>query len=125
MSGTSDGRRRPFQIDEDGRDAGARVAAQEIEALGFLQLALEPFGDLLQGVVERRAGPGRLHDHGPEGESRVLAAAEPEVGGKPGDVTAIIMKMMKDRCFERPFGKIGAGHEGAPSRRTFWPGCSA
>ena len=55
--GNLGGGRRSFQVDEDGRDAGTRVAAQKVEALGFLQFALEPFGDLLQACrrVSRRA----------------------------------------------------------------------
>ena len=53
------GSRRPLQVDEDGGEAGFCVAAQKIETLGLLQLALDAFGDLLQRVVHRsrRARP--------------------------------------------------------------------
>ena len=47
----------PLQIDEYRREPGARIAAQEIEAFGFLQFTLEPLGHLLKRVIERRAGP--------------------------------------------------------------------
>src|SRR5262249_54991394 len=76
---------RALEVDEDGRAARRRVAAQEVEAAGFLQLALEALGDLLQRVVEGRAGPRRLHHHGAEGERRVLVAAKAEIGGKACD----------------------------------------
>ena len=123
--GNLGGCRRPFQVDEDGREAGLRVAAQKIEALGFLKFALEPFGDLLKRVVECRAGPGRLHDHRSEGEGGILAAAEPEIGGEAGDGHGDHHEDDERSMLQRPFGKIGAGHEGAPSNRTFWPGWSA
>ena len=79
------GFRRAFQIDEDGGEARLGVAAQEIEALRLLQLALDALGHLLQRVVHRRAGPCRLYDHRPEGEGRVLGAAKPEIGQKAPD----------------------------------------
>ena len=59
-------------------------AAQEIEMRGLLQLALEPLGDLLQRVLDGRAGPRRLHHHGLDDEGRVLVAAEPEIGEDAG-----------------------------------------
>src|SRR5208282_74041 len=40
-----------LQIDEDGRQSGASVAAQKIEARRLLKRALEPVSKLLQGVV--------------------------------------------------------------------------
>ena len=70
-----------LQVDEDRRHAGARVAAQEVEVRRFLQLALEPLGDLLQRVFEGRAGPGRLHDHRLDDEARGLRC------GPAGDTT--------------------------------------
>ena len=67
MSGTSRGRRRALQVDEDRGLAGRRVAAQVIEMRRLLELALEALGDLLERVVEGRAGPAGLHDHGLDG----------------------------------------------------------
>ena len=78
------GFRRAFQIDEDRRASGNGVAAQEVEASGLLQLALEPFGDLLQRVVHGSARPSGLDDHGAEGEGRILGAAEAEKRGDAG-----------------------------------------
>ena len=118
-------RRAAFQIDEDGRDAGARVAAQEIELRRFLQLALKPLGDLLQGVFDGGARPGGLHDHGLDDERGVLAAPQPEIRHEPrgdrdnhevGDERAVP---------ECPFRKIEPRHGCDPSRRIFWPGCKA
>ena len=71
------GRRRALQVDEDGRQARAWCSCAGNRGRRFLQRALEPFGDLLQRVVHRRAGPGGLHDHRLDDEGRVLAAAEP------------------------------------------------
>ena len=76
---------RAFEVDEDCGEARFCVAAQEVEALGLLQFALEPIGDLRQRVVHRRAGPRGLHDHCPEGERGVLRAAKPEKGGEAAD----------------------------------------
>src|SRR4030095_9774164 len=43
-----------------------------------LRVALQPVGDLLQGVVHRRPGPLRGHHHGLDREVGILAAAELE-----------------------------------------------
>ena len=92
MSGTSLAVVAALQIDEDRGDAGAREAAQEVELRRLLQLALEPFGDLLERVLDGRARPRGLHDHGLDDEGRVLAAAEPEVGRERRRATATIMR---------------------------------
>src|SRR4029077_12502892 len=120
--GNLSGRGLPFQIDEYGREAGTRIAAQEIEAFGFLQFALEPLGHLRKRVVESRAGPGGLHDHRSEGESRILVAAEPQIGGEAADGHHDHQEYGERAVFERPFGKIGADHEDDPSRRILRPG---
>ena len=64
---------------------GCRVAAQKVELRRFLQLALDPLGDLLERVLDGGARPRRLDHHRLDDEGRVLVAAEPEVGRKPGD----------------------------------------
>ena len=69
-------RRAPFQVDEDRGEARAGVAAQKVEARRFLERALDPLGHLLERLLQGRAGPRRLHDHRPEGEGRILVAAE-------------------------------------------------
>ena len=40
-------------------------------------------------------------------------------------MTAIIMKTMNERCFSAHSERLGPLTTSAPSRRTFWPGCSA
>ena len=69
----------PFRLTKIVVTPARRVAAQEIELRRFLQLALEPLGDLLERVLDGRAGPGGLHDHGLDDEGRVFVAAEPEI----------------------------------------------
>ena len=84
----------------------------------LLQLALEPLGDLLQRLLDGRARPCRLHDHGLDDEGRVLGAAEPEIGREPGQHRDD-HQIDDDRAvLERPFGKIEAHHGLLPSRRT-------
>ena len=73
-----------LQVDEDGRQARACVAAQEVEARRFLQRALDALGDLEKRVIDRGARPGGLNDHRLDDESRVLVAAKPRVSGDPG-----------------------------------------
>ena len=70
----------PFRLTKMVVTPALREAAQEIEMRRFLQLALEPLGDLLQRLFDGRARPGGLHDHGLDDEGRVLAAAEPVIG---------------------------------------------
>ena len=72
-------RRAALEIDEDRRDAGARVAAQEVELRRLLQRPLEPLRDLLQRVVDRGPGPRGLDDHRLDDEGRVLVPPEPVV----------------------------------------------
>ena len=113
------GLRRAFQIDENGGEPGLRVAAQKVEALGFLQLALDTFGDLLQCFVHRRAGPGGLDDHRSERERGVLAAPQPEIGSEAGDRDRNHREDDERPVFQRPIGEIGADHDCVPSSRTF------
>ena len=120
-SGTSDAEVDPLEIDEDRRQPGRRIAAQEIQPARLLQLALDPLGHLLQRVVERRARPRRLHDHGPEGEGRILIAAEPEdTTTAPRASPRSSGKTVKDRCLRAHSERLSA-HGEAPRRRTFWP----
>ena len=95
---------RSLQIDENSRAAGAGIAAQEIETLDLLQFSLEPFGHLQKRVARGGAGPGRLHDHGPEGEGRILIAAEPKIGRQPGDRHHHHQKYRERAVLEGPFG---------------------
>ena len=78
-------RRAPFQRHEDGGEARAGVAAQKVQARRFLERALDPLRHLVDRLLQGRAGPGRLHDHRPEGECRILVAAEAVVGDRADD----------------------------------------
>jgi hypothetical protein len=73
------------EIDEDRGDAGAREAAQEIELRRFLQRTFEPFGDLLEHVIDTCAGPCGLHHHRLDDEGGVFVAAKLHKGKKAGD----------------------------------------
>ena len=65
-----------FQVDEDGRLSSGGEAAEEIQVGRFLERTFEPFGDLLKGILDGRAGPGRRDHHRLDGERCVLVAAE-------------------------------------------------
>ena len=124
MSGTWAGRVEILQVDEDRGLARGRVALQVIEVRRLLELALEAVRDLLERVADRGAWPSDLHDHGLDGEVRILAASEPQVGpdARHHDDEHEIdhERTMPDR----PFGEVEAVHQTAPRRRTFWPGRS-
>ena len=47
--------------------------------------ALEPVGNLQQGVVQGRTGPSGLHDHRLDDEGRILIAPETVEGDQSGD----------------------------------------
>jgi len=114
-----------LQIHEDRGDTGPREATQEIQVRRFLQLALQPFRDLLQGLFNGCAWPGGLHHHGLDDERRVFAAAEAEIredSRADGDDHEISDERSMVEC---PSRKIEPGHCSDPSRRIFWPGCRA
>ena len=98
--------RAALQIDEDRRNAGTREAAQKVEMRRFLQLALEPLGDLLQRLFDGCARPSRLHDHGLDDEGRIFAAAKPKIGQDAGDDGDDHDVDDERAVFERPFGEI-------------------
>ena len=76
--------RRAEQVDEHRRDSGGRVTAGEVEVRRLLQLLFDAVGDLLDHLVDRGAGPRRLHDHRLDRECRIFVAAEALVGKQPG-----------------------------------------
>ena len=116
--------RRILQVHEDRGLARGRVALQVVEVWRLLELALEAVGDLLERVADRGAGPPDLHDHGLDGEVRILAAPEPEVGPDARDHDDQHEIGHQRTMPDRPFGEVEAVHEAAPRRRTFWPGRS-
>ena len=77
-------RNRLLQVDEDRRHARRRRASQEVEARCFLELPLEPFRDLRQGILHRRARPRRGDDHRLDDEGGILIAAETVEGQEAG-----------------------------------------
>ena len=111
MSGTCGGGRRVLQVDEDRGLARDRVALQVIEARRFLQLALDAVGDLLERVADRGARPCGLHHHGLDGEVRILAPPEPEVGPDARDHDDEHEIGHEGTVPERPFGEVEALHE--------------
>ena len=73
----------PFRLTKIVVTPGLREAAQEIEVGGLLQGALEPLGDLEQGLVDRGARPHGLDHHRADRERRVLGAPEAVEGERP------------------------------------------
>ena len=71
----------------------------------LLQLALEPFGDLLQRVVHGSARPSGLDDHGAEGEGRILGAAEAEKRGDSAQRHRDHDEDDEGAMLERPIGE--------------------
>ena len=84
-----------------------------------------PFGDLQHRLVEGGAGPRRLHHHRAKGERRILVAAETEESEAAGEHGGEHEVDDERAALDRPLREIGADHDAAPSRRTFWPGRSA
>src|SRR5262245_11859915 len=113
------------QIDEDGGVAGRGKAAQKVEVGSFLERPLEPFGDLLQRLLDRRSGPDSFDHHGFDDEARIFVAAQAIIGENSsghrddheiGDERAVV---------EGPLRQIQLLHSSDPSSRTFCPGCNA
>ena len=124
MSGTCAGGVESFRLTKIVALPGARVALQVIEVRRLLELALEAVGDLLERVADRGAWPSDLHHHGLDGEVRILAAAEPEVGPDARDHDDEHEIGHQRTMPDRPFGEVEAVHHTPPRRRTFWPGRS-
>ncbi len=121
------GRRRLLEVDEDRRLAGGRVAADRAQVAGLLQRALEALGDLLQRLLDRRAGPRRRHDHGADGDRRIFAAPEAHERQRAGDDRDDHQED-DERGRLSPhserFGPITASSRaGEPSGRGAAPGC--
>src|SRR5215469_16467256 len=112
------------EIDKDHRPAGIGVAAQDVEVWHLLQRALEPLGQLQQGLVERGAGPLRLHHHRADREYRVFRPPELEKGERPGGDDDDHQIDDYRAVADRPLGKIETAHDAAPSSLTFSPGRS-
>ena len=115
------GRRGLLQVDEDRRLAGDGVAAHPIEKVGLLQLALEPLGHLLHGLVDRGTGPGRGDHHRAKRERRIFAAARllkddtPAITARPGQAAATtIVRNVNAGSSPRPRLKNEDAHANTP-----------
>src|ERR1700675_4663632 len=80
MSGTRAAGVESFRLTKTVAWPGGRIALQVVEVRRLLELALEAVSDLLERVADRSAGSPDLHHHGLDGEVRILAAPEPQVG---------------------------------------------
>jgi len=69
----------------DQRLAGLGVAAGPLEVRNLLQLLLDAVGHLPVHLFGSGPRPERAHHHAAEGEVRILAPAEIEVGERAGD----------------------------------------
>lgn len=114
--------RTSFQVDENGDETRPGEAAQEVQMGRLLQLALEPLSHLLHRLFGRCPRPGRLNDHGLDGEGGILVSTKPEIRQAPGDHGNDHDIDDKRAMPEGPVGEIEPGHGSAPSTRTFWPG---
>src|SRR5262245_59651297 len=107
------------------RAAWAGEAAQEIEVRGFLEGLLDAVRHLIERLLEGGAGPAGLHDHGAEGECRILVAAEAGIEQRARDQQHEHAIHDKGAVPQRPFREIGSSHRAVSRSRVFWPGCSA
>src|SRR5262249_51876881 len=76
----------------------------------------------LQGIIQSCARPRGLHHHRLDDEGRILAAAEPEVGGQSCDRRRDHEIDDERAVLECPFREVEAGHHSDPISRTFRPG---
>ena len=69
-----------FEGDENRGCAGNGIAADVVEARGFLELLLYPICDLLERVGDVGAGPQHLNHHGLDRKIGVFIAAQSQIG---------------------------------------------
>ncbi len=93
--------------DVDHRLAGLGVALHVVEVGQLLQLGLELVGDLQLHLARGGAGPCSRHDHLLDGEGRVLAAAEIEVGEHAGRRQHDHEEERERAVLERQLGQVG------------------
>src|SRR6516225_1997754 len=115
--------RRLFQIDEDRRHSRTGVAADKIQARSLLKRAFESLGDLLEGILNGGAWPGRRDHHRLDDEWRVLVTTETGVRDQPRNNRRHHQIDDERAMLERPFREID--HDVCVSKRTFWPGWRA
>src|SRR4029077_3773504 len=114
---------RLFQINEDRRHSRTGVAANKIQAGRFLKRAFESLGDLLNGILNGRAWPGRRDHHRLNDKGWVLVAAESVEGDQARNDRRHHEIDDERAMLERPFREID--HDACATKRTFWPGWRA
>ncbi|KPW90288.1 Uncharacterized protein ALO79_06602 [Pseudomonas syringae pv. castaneae] len=68
------------QVHEDRGLARSCVALHVVQRVQLFELLLDAVGDLLEGLIHRRARPAGLDNHGLDGEGRVFLAPKLHVG---------------------------------------------
>ena len=104
--------------EEQHRFARPRIAAQEVDVAGFLQLAHDTVGDFILNLAGGGPWPHRSHHHDLECERRIFRLGELAVGKDPE-----ARHQHQDECdqclvLQRPTRQVegGAVHTGAPLR---------
>ena len=103
-------RRAALQVDEDRGRAGAGEAAQEIEARGFLERALDPLCHLIERFLD---APGQWRPAPPLSGTRMPDPRCAEAGIEAPATAARPQYTTKERC-RSPFGKIELHQCGDP-----------
>src|SRR5690348_7617037 len=111
-----------FQVDKNRRDAGLRVATQEVQVVRFLQFSLKSLCNLFERIFHRCSGPCCLNNHGLDDKGGILAASEPEVRHYPRDDGDDHQVGDERTLIEGPLRKIEFHCGLDPSTRLFWPG---
>ena len=124
-SGTRSGGKVSCKVDVDRDDPRPGDRAHGVKAGRFLQPPLQPVGQLVLRLLHRGAGPDGGDEHGLDREARVFVTAKVDEGEGPGDHADQHHVDGQLPGLQRPFRKVRADHEPAPSRRTGWPGRSA
>ena len=118
-------RRLALERDENRGAPRFRITLDVIEVRRFLKRPLKALGDLLERLIQVRAGPARKYDHGAEGKGRILVPAQAEVGQRARKHERDHAVNRERPVRERPLREIELHQEEAPSSRTLRPGYSA
>ena len=94
------------QFDIDDRLPRHGDRAGKVQLVQFLQLLLDPLGDLIQRLVNRGAGQGRADHHHLDGEVRVFLAPQIGIGNRPRQHRHDQQEPHKAAMFQRPVGQI-------------------
>ena len=100
-----------LQVDEDCGLARRGVAAHPVEMVGFLQRALQTFGDLQHGLLDCRAGPCSSHHHAAKGKGRVFTAAQVRKRARTRDHRDDHQENYQGAFGERPLRQVWTDHD--------------